>query len=246
MAARSRDSLDPAYGHFPTPMKTRILLHKLLPTLALALAVVLSVGSIAPAATVTVMKVTDTSLSGTFVCTNDPPGVTTLVHVFSGTTVERTLGMQGKVVSPFTIVGIERRVGPDAILIANGGTAGVAPRINRALTSASVTGSIPCEIDVSPTGGGSFGPANISLSIMAIPGQKTREGPFVIDQSSGNTRQKMIFFSVQRPATGTGWITLTEANTGAVLLNCPLKSGDDPQFPTVLQRVLFGTLAITK
>lgn len=227
-------------------MKTRILLHKLLPTLVLALAVVLSVGSIAPAATVTVMKVTDTSLSGTFVCTNDPPGVTTLVHVFSGTTVERTLGTRGNVVSPFTIVGIERRVGPDAILIANGGTADVAPRIDRALRSGSVSGSIPVDIAVSPTGGGGTSPANVSLSITAIPGQKTKEGPFVIDQSSGNTWQKMIFFSVQRPATGIGWITVIDSETGEVIMNCPLKSGDDPQFPTVLQRVLFGTLAITK
>jgi len=208
-------------------------------SMALAGAVALG-GSALAAATVTQFSVKDTSLQGTFVCTNDPLGVTTTIRLISASTVQQEPGT--KETTSFTSIGIVRTDGSDTpIFDAGGYSTTIAPQIASNLSSGSVAGTL---IVTDVQAGLDIHDASFTFSFTAQQGSRALEGPMQSNEDFGSYRQIAHFKGVQQSASGTGTITVADPSTGAILLTCPVRSIDDPDFPTVIARISAGTLTV--
>jgi hypothetical protein len=208
-----------------------------------ATAVMLS-GAVALAeTTVTHMNFKDTALMGTFICTDDPAGITTRVMLFSGSSATRgTSG--GPVTTPFTSLEILRSDGFNGLFEASGYSFSVVPSIDRTLQVGSVSG--PLTVGVNSQNGGFDADATIEFTLIALPEKPSREGPFRENLDFGGFRINTNLMLVVQAASGTGSITVTDRFSSALYLTCPLTSLAYEGLPTTLQSVRGGTVTIEK
>jgi hypothetical protein len=191
-------------------------------------------------ATVSVMQVRDSSISGQFICTNDPPGITSAVQVISDTSIVRAEGGT----TPFTSLGVFRYDGTNILFDASGLSFDIGPTVT-GLSRGSVEGTLPVEI-VSQGGGGAL--ARFQFTFTADRTQPTIDGPFVSNVVyPDGTRIVSRLMGQTRPATATGSVTVFDPGTGQVFFTCPLlRSNSTPDAPTAIQFVREGTITITK